>query len=90
MLIGWKGNTGIIWKMSLGNIEMGKDWKIGDKVILGGEPYQIVQMFPSGGAKIVAYGACGATYISRSALDQTLEHSQGDADLVHSSEVASR
>ena len=51
---------------------MGKHWKIGDKVLLGAETYQIVQMLPSGGAKMVAYGSCGATYISRSALDQTI------------------
>lgn len=55
---------------------MKRDWKIGDKVVLGGETYQIVQMLPSGGAKMVAYGSCGATYISRSALDQTLISTQ--------------
>ena len=69
---------------------MKKDWKIGDEVILGGETYQIVQMLPSGGAKMVPDGACGATYISRSALDQTLTSTQDGADLVYGSELAAK
>lgn len=67
---------------------MGKHWKIGDKVLLGAETYQIVQMLPSGGAKMVAYGSCGATYISRSALDQTLTSPQDTPDALYGSDTA--
>jgi hypothetical protein len=51
---------------------MGTDWKIGDVVILGGELFLITGMLPSGGAKIARPGSEVVTYISRSALDQTI------------------
>ncbi len=51
---------------------MGTDWKIGDVVILGGELFLIAGMLPSGGAKIARPGSEVVTYISRSALDQTI------------------
>ena len=51
---------------------MSKDWKIGDEVVLGGERFLITGMLPSGGAKIARQGSEVVTYISRSALDQTI------------------
>ena len=51
---------------------MGTDWQIGDVVILGGELFLITGMLPSGGAKIARPGSEVVTYISRSALDQTI------------------
>ena len=47
-------------------------------------------MLPAGGAQMVADGSCGATYISRSALDQTLTNPQDLSDVLYGSEVTQR
>lgn len=63
---------------------MKKDWKTGDKVILGGELFLIAGMLPSGGAKIGRPGSEVITYISRSALDQTIRDVHEESDVLTS------